>query len=116
QEDPTIVVTPIETKTFIGGAGVVALHANALGAETRFFSVFGRDDTAFYAQDQLAASGVEVFGISDETRPTTRKERFRAHGKTLLRVNHLRQHAIGDAVARQILARVEEVLPRTDLL
>ncbi len=116
QEDPTIVVTPIETKTFIGGAGVVALHANALGAETSFFSVFGRDDAAFYAQDQLAAAGVAVFGVSDETRPTTRKERFRAHGKTLLRVNHLRQHAIGDGIARQILTRMEDVLSRTDLL
>lgn len=116
QEDPTIVVSPIETKTFVGGAGVVALHANALGAQTRFFSVFGRDDAAFYAQDQLGAAGVEVFGFSDETRPTTRKERYRAHGKTLLRVNHVRQHPISDELVRAVLGRLEEVMARTDLL
>jgi cytidyltransferase-like protein len=32
QEDPTIVVTPIISKTFVGGAGGVAAHARGLGA------------------------------------------------------------------------------------
>jgi rfaE bifunctional protein kinase chain/domain len=116
QEDPTIVVTPIETKTFVGGAGVVALHAKSLGAVTSFFTVFGNDESASYAADQLGAAGVEVFGFTDETRPTTRKQRFRAHNKTLLRVNHLRQHAVSDEIVQNILARMESVLPNIDLL
>jgi rfaE bifunctional protein kinase chain/domain len=116
QEDPTIVVTPIETKTFVGGAGVVALHAHSLGAKTSFFTVFGKDETATYAADQLGASGVEVFGFPDITRPTTRKQRFRAHNKTLLRVNHLRQHSISEEIAHSIVAQVEAVLPHVDLL
>jgi len=33
QEDPTIVVTPILTRTFVGGAGGVAAHARGLGAD-----------------------------------------------------------------------------------
>ena len=32
QEDPTIVVTPIESKMFLGGAGIVAAHASGIGA------------------------------------------------------------------------------------
>lgn len=116
QEDPTIVVTPIETKTFVGGAGVVALHAQSLGAKTSFLTVFGRDDAATLAADQLGAAGVEVFGFADDTRPTTRKQRFRAHNKTLLRVNHLRQHAISDAIMNAIAERMEAILPDTDLL
>ena len=32
QEDPTIVVTPIDVVRFIGGAGIVAAHAAGLGA------------------------------------------------------------------------------------
>lgn len=116
QEDPTIVVTPIETKTFVGGAGVVALHARNLGAETSFFTVFGQDRAAGYAADVLGDAGIEVFGFGDETRPTTRKERYRAHGKTLLRVNHLRQHAISDQLVHAIVDSVEAILPGTDLL
>jgi bifunctional ADP-heptose synthase (sugar kinase/adenylyltransferase) len=38
QEDPTIVVTPIDTAKFIGGAGIVAAHAAGLGASVRFIS------------------------------------------------------------------------------
>ena len=34
QEDPTLVVTPVESKKFIGGAGIVASHAASLGAKT----------------------------------------------------------------------------------
>lgn len=116
QEDPTIVVTPIETKTFVGGAGVVASHAQALGATTSFFTVFGRDEAATYAAEQLSDRGVEVNGFVDETRPTTRKQRFRAHGKTLLRVNHLRQHAVSDEIMRSIIERMEMALRATDLL
>jgi rfaE bifunctional protein kinase chain/domain len=116
QEDPTIVVTPIETKTFVGGAGVVAAHAANLGAKTRFFSVFGDDETAEFACTSLRDMGVEVHAFSDETRPTTRKQRYRSHNKTLLRVNHLRQHAVSEEIAERIVRRIEDVLGDTDLL
>jgi rfaE bifunctional protein kinase chain/domain len=116
QEDPTIVVTPIETKTFVGGAGVVAAHARNLGARTRFFSVFGDDEAAEYAVSSLKGMDVEVHAFTDETRPTTRKQRYRAHNKTLLRVNHLRQHAISEEISDAIARRIEEVMSDTDLL
>ncbi len=35
QEDPTIVVTPMMTRTFVGGAGAVAAHARGLGADVK---------------------------------------------------------------------------------
>jgi rfaE bifunctional protein kinase chain/domain len=116
QEDPTIVVTPIEQKTFVGGAGIVAAHARGLGAEARYLSVSGRDDAANFARDALERHGVDAELLLDETRPTTHKQRFRAGGKTLLRVNHLRQHAIDTELSDRLLARVEDLLPETDLL
>src|SRR5262249_2514383 len=48
QEDPTIVLTPIESKTFVGGAGIVAAHARGLGAEVEFLTVTGADEAAEY--------------------------------------------------------------------
>jgi len=116
QEDPTIVVSPIETQTFIGGAGIVSAHARSLGARATLFTVFGADETANYARDKLNAMNVEVSGIVDETRPTTRKQRYRALDKTLLRVNHLRQHAIGKKLADRLRDDVVAVLPEIDLL
>jgi rfaE bifunctional protein kinase chain/domain len=116
QEDPTIVVTPIETKTFVGGAGVVAAHSHNLGAKTRLFTVFGNDEAATYTKQSLTAMGVGVHAFLDETRPTTRKQRFRAHNKTLLRVNHLRQHAVSDELVSRMLLEMESVLEETDVL
>jgi bifunctional ADP-heptose synthase (sugar kinase/adenylyltransferase) len=64
----------------------------------------------------LQQAGVEVCGVVDVSRPTTRKQRYRALGKTLLRVNHLRQHAIGRELIEQMLDHVREALPQTDLV
>lgn len=116
QEDPTIVVTPIEEKTFVGGAGIVAAHARSLGADVRFLSVAGEDSSADFALSTLNDLGVSTQLLVDRTRPTTHKRRYRALGKTLLRVNHLRQHAIGNDIQLLIMDQLLEHLPATDLL
>ena len=116
QEDPTIVVSPIETQTFVGGAGIVAAHARSLGSKALLFTVFGVDETASYAKNTLEKMGVIIHAVTDETRPTTRKQRFRALDKTLLRVNHLRQHAISKELAEKMLKAVVENLDQVDLL
>jgi rfaE bifunctional protein kinase chain/domain len=116
QEDPTIVLSPVETKTFVGGAGIVAAHAKGLGSDVRFYTVVGNDEASAFARSCLAERGVHFNLFIDETRPTTRKVRYRAQGKTLLRVNHLRQHPVSPDIAGKILAEVEEQLPFTDVL
>ena len=44
QEEPTLVVKPIDSKKFIGGAGIVALHSSSLGSRTHFLSISGNDE------------------------------------------------------------------------
>ena len=116
QEDPTIVVTPLMTRTFVGGAGVVASHAHGLGADVKFFTLVGNDDAGRFALDTLERHGVVCKSFLDENRPTTRKQRFRALNKTLLRVNHLRQHPADAKIRRRMLGAVENALKTSDLL
>ena len=116
QEDPTIVVSPIQQTRFIGGAAIVAAHAKGLGADVRYFSVAGADDAAGFARRTLAEHGVEAVLLKDESRPTTLKQRFRAETKTLLRVSHLRQHDIAHDLSEQLRAAVHAAMPSTDLL
>ncbi|MFY9658436.1 MAG: PfkB family carbohydrate kinase [Methylocystis sp.] len=116
QEDPTIVITPIEATKFLGGAGIVAAHARGLGASVMFVSVVGDDANADFARERLECFGVEAELVTDDTRPTTLKQRFRALGKTLLRVNHLRQHAVSQGVSAQMLASIRRGLERADLV
>jgi rfaE bifunctional protein kinase chain/domain len=116
QEDPTIVVTPMLTKTFVGGAGGVAAHARGLGADVRYCTVVGEDEFASFALENLEEQGIRCDVFADGTRPTTRKRRYRALNKTLLRVNHLRHHAPGADIQARMLKAVEQALPACDLL
>jgi rfaE bifunctional protein kinase chain/domain len=116
QEDPTIVVSPLDTKTFVGGAGIVSAHARGLGAEVHFCTVVGNDGASELARQNLEAQGIGLHFFGDPTRPTTRKQRYRAHNKTLLRVNHLRHHAVSREIASKILTAIEARLPTTDIL
>lgn len=116
QEDPTIVVTPLDTKKFIGGAGIVAAHAAGLGATVKFLSVTGEDMMRDFAFQELELMGVNSTLLVDNTRPTTLKQRFRSKGKSLLRVSHLHQRAISLDLQSQLLAQVEKTIPNTDLL
>ncbi len=116
QEDPTIVVTPIVTKTFVGGAGGVAAHARGLGADVRYCTVVGEDEFASFALENLEEQGIRCDCFADQTRPTTRKRRYRALNKTLLRVNHLRHHAPSADIQARMLNSVEQALPECDLL
>ena len=116
QEDPTLVVTPIQNQMFIGGAGIVAAHGQSLGADVNYFSVSGVDESAKFAHDKLNEYGVSATIFEDSSRPTTLKQRYRASGKTLLRVSHLRQHDINFDIARKLADSIKCALLKTDLL
>ena len=116
QEDPTIVVTPIDKNTFVGGAGIVAAHARGLGADVNFVTVVGKDSEASFAHDRLKQYGVTPHFIEDNSRPTTHKQRFRCLGKTLLRVSELRQHGVNSEIASQMLGVCHELIQEADVI
>jgi rfaE bifunctional protein kinase chain/domain len=116
QEDPTLVVTPIDSTKFVGGAGIVAAHAKGLGADVSFLSVSGADPTKDFALEKLIEFGVQCEFFEDEARPTTLKQRFRSGGKSLLRVSHLRQTAIPAEVQKRIYRSLESKISNLDAL
>jgi rfaE bifunctional protein kinase chain/domain len=116
QEDPTIVVTPISSKKFLGGAAIVASHAKTLGAKVFYISVVGEDKEYDYITKELSNIDVEHTLLQDVTRPTTLKQRFRASNKTLLRVNHLKQHKIALDLEEQILKIIKKKITDIDLV
>lgn len=103
QEDPTIVVSPQNTRRYVGGAAIVAAHARGLGAEVDFFSVVGKDDQAQFVSSQLDKYQVSPKLYQDDSRPTTTKKRYRANNKSLLRVNEFKQHDISLDLRKTIL-------------
>jgi rfaE bifunctional protein kinase chain/domain len=116
QEDPTIVVTPIDSIRFIGGAGIVAAHAAGLGASVRLLTIAGADATKEFADKAIREANVQALLLVDDSRPTTLKQRFRSKGKSLLRVSHLHQDAISVSLQAKILAELERILDDIDVL
>lgn len=116
QEDPTLVVSPVDQKRFIGGAGIVACHAKGLGAESMLLSVTGSDLAREFCVTELQRLGVGNHLLEDHARPTTLKERYRSHGKTLLRVSRLRQAAVSLPMQRELIEKASTALRNCDLL
>lgn len=116
QEDASLVVTPLDHRRFIGGSGIVAAHAASLGASSTLITVMGRDDEAQFSIERLKDYGVNALVTYDENRPTTVKKRFRAEGKTLLRVSQLRQNSISVSLQKELLENFEQVLAECDLV
>ena len=116
QEEPSIVVTPIDTLRFVGGAGIVAAHAAGLGADVDFISVTGRDDGRDFSIEKLRDYTVRAYLLEDASRPTTIKQRYRSQGKSLLRVSHLHQGAISADLQKKVFEKVESFIADVNLL
>ncbi|MDF1882101.1 ADP-heptose synthase, partial [Sulfurimonas sp. MAG313] len=67
-------------------------------------------------KEGLENLGVDVSLYKDSTRPTTLKQRFRANGKTLLRVNHLKQHGIENSIEKKIIDEIKQEIDSYDLI
>jgi rfaE bifunctional protein kinase chain/domain len=116
QEDPTIVVSPLESFQYLGGAGIVAGHAASLGADVTFFSLTGNDKNANFANEKLTEYGIKGIIEKDSSRPTTHKLRYRAKDKTLLRVNSYRRHDIDTPLITKFVEKFSRRVAQFDLV
>lgn len=116
QEDQHNVMSPIEKKLYIGGAGITASHAKGLGAKVKYFSVVGNDSCADSARVMLNQQGVEAFLLSDSSRPTTLKKRYTCQGNTVFRITELKSHEISIEQINYFVTNIRSALKEADLL
>lgn len=106
---PTFSVRFESRTDYVGGAGVVAKHLRAGGAEVRFSTVLGEDDLKDFVLDDMRTAGVQTDAIVDSTRPTTHKNAFVAGGYRLLKVDTLDNRTVSEKIA----ARLREDISNT---
>ena len=116
REEPNIVVTPIDSQKFLGGAGIVAAHTVGLGATTRLITITGKDEAGSWAVSKAAEYWITIKSIEDKTRPTNLKQRYKAGLQTLLKISHLSQDVVSDTIQNQIINEFEKIAPDIDLL
>ena len=98
-ETPTIVARELETKTFLGGAFLVARHLLELGARVQFVTLVGHDP-ASQVVSAFTHPKFELFPVSDPERKTTVKKRFWVDGYKLLQFDQLDNRPLADGVER----------------
>ncbi|MBE7411838.1 MAG: PfkB family carbohydrate kinase [Leptospiraceae bacterium] len=108
-EAPVLVVKEIESKEFVGGAGIVAAHLKALGTNAIFLSVIGDDSNAEIVQSELEKQGVGVYLIKDDSRPTTFKIRYMVENQKLFRVSRLKDHPISKIIEDRVIEKLRHL-------
>lgn len=99
---PTMSVRFEERTDFVGGAGVVAKHLKAGGANVVFTTVLGDDEWLDFTRNDLEATGVELRAVVSENRPTTNKNAIVCSGYRLLKVDTLDNRPISDKILEEI--------------
>jgi rfaE bifunctional protein kinase chain/domain len=106
---PTMSVLFEEKKDYIGGAGVVAMHLAAAGADVTFSTVLGDDDFKDFVRDGLAEAGIACTPIIDASRPTTNKNAIVAANYRLLKVDTLDNSSVSDEIVGELINAIEGV-------
>ena len=106
---PTMSVLYQDKLDYIGGAGIVAKHLKAAGANVTFSTVLGDDQLKDFVLDGLKEFGVEVRPVIDEFRPTTNKNAIVVGGYRLLKVDTLDNSSISDGIVEMLTTALGEV-------
>jgi rfaE bifunctional protein kinase chain/domain len=106
---PTFSVRFESQTDYVGGAGIVAKHLAAAGADVTFTTVLGDDKNKDFVLDDLAKAKIHTNAIIDPTRPTTNKNAFIAGGYRLLKVDTLDNRSISQRILDEFRAKIAGV-------
>lgn len=112
-EAPVIALKELRSREYIGAAAIVACHIRALGAQCDFVSVTGDDEPGRLTARTLKERDVDAHLFTDPTRPTTFKIRYMVGNQKMLRVSRLEETSISRELERQIIGRLQELIPRS---
>ena len=105
---PTMSVRFEEQQDYVGGAGIVAKHLKAAGADITFSTILGDDKHGQFALEDLNTAGVRCAPIIDRTRPTTHKNAIVAGGYRLLKVDKVDNRSISERIVQTLAEQIRD--------
>jgi rfaE bifunctional protein kinase chain/domain len=105
---PTFSVHYQGREDYVGGAGIVAQHLSAAGADVTFSTLLGDDPLKDFVIENLTASGIQILPIIDPTRPTTNKNAIIADNYRLLKIDTLDNRSISGHMLDQLTDAIRE--------
>jgi D-beta-D-heptose 7-phosphate kinase/D-beta-D-heptose 1-phosphate adenosyltransferase len=115
REAPVMVFNVDEQQFYCGGAANTAINVAALGAETYFLTVLGKDSSSRELMDVLKKNKVLTdFIIRDKARTTIAKKRIMASAHMLMRIDEGTTTSISKECEKELLKKIAEVYTRVD--
>jgi D-beta-D-heptose 7-phosphate kinase/D-beta-D-heptose 1-phosphate adenosyltransferase len=106
QEAPIPVIRVASTRDVLGGAANSAANIAALGAHVHLCGVIGDDSAGHRIAKLAASSGLNTSLITDNTRPTTEKERVVAGQSQVVRVDREDRSILSSPIEKKLLAAI----------
>jgi len=106
---PTVSLRYEQKVDYVGGAGIVAKHLRAAGADVTFSTVLGNDDYRKFVIEDLSNVGIHLLPIIDQSRPTTNKNAIVASHYRLLKIDTVDNRSISDKVVKQLRHQIADV-------
>jgi rfaE bifunctional protein kinase chain/domain len=108
-------IEEVHTSVAFGGNGLVANNILELGGILYFVSIVGADgDAKLY--NSLRHKRLHKFFFTDKSRRTTVKKRLFVDGKRLLHLNSADNHTIDGKLENKIIAQVESLVDKVDVV
>jgi len=104
---PTFSVHYQGREDYIGGAGIVAQHLRAAGADVTFSTLLGNDQLKDFVVNGLNASGIRINPIIDPTRPTINKNVIIADNYRLLKIDTLDNRTLSGHMLDQLIETIK---------
>ncbi len=106
---PTISVRYEQKDKYVGGAGVVAKHLKAAGAEVHFSTVLGNDELKDFVLSDLEDCGINIHPIIDSTRPTTEKNAIVVKNYRMLKIDTVDNRTISEKIVNQLNENIHNI-------
>jgi rfaE bifunctional protein kinase chain/domain len=113
-ESPIISVKPVSEEWFIGGAGLIARQAAALGAKATFVTCCADDKDLDRIKNTLRMFGAEVCNLAVPGRATYTKTRFIVGGKKVFKVDRGNPAPVPIETTAELVGRLGELLQSHD--
>lgn len=113
-ESTILSVTPIAEDVFVGGGGLIALQAAALGAKATYLTAIGHDPSRERFENVLGQAGVQVHVVELDERPVYTKTRYLVDAQKLLKVDRGRPSPLSSVASRALAAAVKDVVKDVD--
>lgn len=115
-EAPVPVFQFVQERQMLGGAGNVVANLCALGAQTYFIGMIGRDQFGENVTDLLSRINADYYMLKSKVRPTIMKARFIAGNNHIMRLDQEKIMPMTSLEERELLAVLEKRIPRSDVV